>query len=195
MSSLCLNLGLRSGDSLERVSHGAERIIGNMRFVPSDVVSCVWSSPIGGLLIAAHEQALLGIWFQDQSGIPIWATAAPRVTVHPVLDLCRQQLIGYFAGDRRVFDLPVDLRHGTSFERAVWAALQGILYGQTVSYGDIARRLGKPTGASRAVGGAVGRNPVGIIIPCHRVVGQTGALTGYTGGLDRKVALLRLEQG
>ena len=102
------------------------------------------------------------------------------------------QLAEYFAGHRTRFDLPLDLQGGTAFQRAVWTALLGIPAGQTVSYGAISQRIGKPA-AVRAVGAAVGRNPVSVVVPCHRVLGGDGALTGYAGGLDRKTALLRLE--
>lgn len=144
------------------------------------------------LLLAAHEQALCGLWFEDQKGIPDWAVRARPAEQHPMLDMATEQLKSYFDGQRAGFDLPLDLTTGTPFQQAVWQALQSIACGETTSYGDVARRIGKPS-AVRAVGGAVGRNPIGIIVPCHRVVGQDGALTGYTGGLDRKIALLRLE--
>jgi methylated-DNA-[protein]-cysteine S-methyltransferase len=101
------------------------------------------------------------------------------------------QLRDYFAGARTAFDVPLDLQ-GTDFQRAVWNALLNIAPGRTSTYGEIARELGVPS-ASRAVGAAVGRNPVSIIVPCHRVVGSSGALTGYAGGLDRKRSLLRIE--
>jgi methylated-DNA-[protein]-cysteine S-methyltransferase len=109
----------------------------------------------------------------------------------PLLAEAARQLRSYFAGERDGFDLALDLQ-GTDFQRAVWAELLRIEPGSTCSYGDIARRLGAPS-ASRAVGAAVGRHPVSIIVPCHRVVGRSGALTGYAGGLDRKTALLRIE--
>ncbi len=102
------------------------------------------------------------------------------------------QLDEYFAGERTEFDVTLRLE-GTEFQRRVWAGLLEIPYGETISYGELATRIGQPT-ASRAVGLANGRNPVGIIVPCHRVIGSTGALTGYGGGLDRKRALLDLER-
>jgi methylated-DNA-[protein]-cysteine S-methyltransferase len=105
----------------------------------------------------------------------------------------RRQLEEYFAGERTSFDLPLDM-HGHEFERRVWAALRQIPYGETVSYGEIAERIGAP-GAARAVGLANGRNPVAIIVPCHRVIGANGKLTGFGGGLPMKRALLDLEQG
>ncbi|MGH8821789.1 MAG: methylated-DNA--[protein]-cysteine S-methyltransferase, partial [Rhodoferax sp.] len=111
---------------------------------------------------------------------------------HPVLVRAVQQLTEYFAGERTVFDLPLDLRGGTAFQQSVWHALLRIPRGTTTSYGAISSGLGKPA-AVRAVGAAVGRNPISVIVPCHRVLGSDGSLTGYAGGLDRKVALLQLE--
>lgn len=151
-----------------------------------------WHSPIGELLLVTHDRALCGLWFSDQAGIPAWAEQAPPQPEHPLLTQAVAQLQAYFAGQRPTFDLPLDTSFGTEFQRAVWAALAQIPHGQTVSYGHIARTIGRPQ-AVRAVGGAVGRNPLGIVLPCHRVLGAGGALTGYTGGLARKVALLRLE--
>ena len=150
-------------------------------------------SPLGELLVASRGPALCGLWFVDQAGIPAWALEAPAPSdMPPVLRATQQQLQGYFSGHLRAFDLPLDIVEGTAFQREVWAALARIPYGQTTSYGQIAAALGRPR-AVRAVGGAVGRNPLGIVLPCHRVLGRNGNLTGYTGGLDRKRALLRLE--
>jgi methylated-DNA-[protein]-cysteine S-methyltransferase len=103
-----------------------------------------------------------------------------------------RQLQEYFAGNRQVFDMPLDLNGGTDFQQQVWRALLEIPSGQTVSYGTLSQRIGRPR-AVRAVGAAVGRNPLSIVVPCHRIVGTNGALTGYAGGLDRKTALLQLE--
>jgi methylated-DNA-[protein]-cysteine S-methyltransferase len=111
-----------------------------------------------------------------------------------VLLAAQAQLADYFAARLTVFDLPLGLVSGTAFQQAVWRALLEIAPGATVSYGELARRIGKPQ-AVRAVGAAVGRNPLSIVVPCHRVVGANGALTGYAGGLERKVALLALEKG
>lgn len=158
----------------------------------SPVVTCLWSSPIGALLLAAHDHALCGVWFENQKGIPAWATTATTVSQHPLLDKAIAQLEDYFAGQRQAFDVPLDTSFGTPFQQAVWQALQSLDFGQTVSYGDIAQTIGKPQ-AVRAVGGAVGKNPIGIIVPCHRVVGRDGSMTGYTGGMERKIALLKLE--
>lgn len=156
------------------------------------VHSTLWHSPIGLLLLVANHQALCGVWFQDQAGIPAWATLAPRLDQHPLLTQAIQQLQAYFQGQRRTFDLPLSLSSGTPFQQAVWQALQAIPYGSTCSYQSVAQAIGRPSSV-RAVGGAVGRNPLGIVLPCHRVLGSNGALTGYTGGLERKVRLLSLE--
>ncbi|MDP2452412.1 MAG: methylated-DNA--[protein]-cysteine S-methyltransferase [Polaromonas sp.] len=116
----------------------------------------------------------------------------PSDPEHPVLKEVMRQLGEYFAGRRTEFDVPLDLAHGTAFQQSVWQALLAIPQGGTASYSEVGRRIGKPA-AVRAVGAAVGRNPVSIIVPCHRVMGANGALTGYAGGLDRKTALLKLE--
>ncbi len=147
-------------------------------------------TPLGRLLLARTEAGLAGAWFAAQKHHPA-AIDAPERDDDPLLADAASQLHAYFAGERARFDLALDLQ-GTPFQRAVWAELLGIATGTTCSYGAIARRLGMPS-ASRAVGAAVGRNPVSIIVPCHRVVGSSGSLTGYAGGLDRKTALLRLE--
>jgi len=138
------------------------------------------------MLAAADNQGLIGLWFHDQRYHPERKGWQPGP-----LDEVRQQVDEYFAGRRRAFDLPLNPR-GTDFQRQVWLALREIPFGQTSSYGKLAHKLGRPTG-SRAVGAAVGRNPLGIIVPCHRVLGADGSLTGYAGGLERKVALLELE--
>jgi methylated-DNA-[protein]-cysteine S-methyltransferase len=148
------------------------------------------ASPLGTLLLARTSSGLAGAWFENQKHHPA-AIAAPERDDDPVLAAAAQQLHAYFVGESTDFDVPLDLQ-GTAFQRSVWDELLRIEPGATCSYGDIARRLGLPA-ASRAVGAAVGRNPVSIIVPCHRVVGSTGALTGYAGGLDRKTSLLRIE--
>lgn len=148
-------------------------------------------SPLGPMLLARTEQGMAGAWFDLQKHHPGPLDAPERSDV--LLDRATSRLAAYFAGEALVFDLPLDLL-GTAFQRAVWAELLRIDRGSTCSYGDIARRIGRPA-AGRAVGAAVGRNPVSIIVPCHRVVGSDGSLTGYAGGLHRKTALLRLEAG
>ena len=148
------------------------------------------ASPLGPILLARTERGLAGAWFELQKHHPA-PIDAPQRDDDPLLHATAAQLAAYFAGQDIVFDIRLDLQ-GSVFQQAVWAELLRIAAGSTCSYGDIARRLGTPA-ASRAVGTAVGRNPVSIIVPCHRVVGSTGALTGYAAGLDRKTALLRLE--
>jgi methylated-DNA-[protein]-cysteine S-methyltransferase len=148
------------------------------------------ASPLGSILLARTEAGLAGAWFEAQKHHP-GAIDAPERTDDPLLGEAARQLRAWFAGDRDGFELRLDLQ-GTPFQREVWQALLRIAPGATCSYGDIARELGMRS-ASRAVGSAVGRNPVSIIVPCHRVVGCTGGLTGYAGGLERKTSLLRLE--
>ncbi len=150
----------------------------------------VWTiarfSPSFSLTIEAHDTALTRVWFD-----PPAAPEGPSEPHHPLLQETLRQLSEYFAGARRAFDLPLD-PHGTPFQLQVWKLLVHIPYGETRTYGEVARLLGRPD-ASRAVGAANGSNPIPIIIPCHRVIGAGGALTGYGGGLDRKRFLLELE--
>jgi methylated-DNA-[protein]-cysteine S-methyltransferase len=152
-----------------------------------------WNSPVGDLLLVADAVALRGVWFADQKGIPAAALQAPEAPDHDLLCTARRQLEEYFSGQRKRFDVPMQAWGGTAFQHSVWQALHTIPFGHTTTYGALAAQLGRPR-AVRALGGAVGRNPLGIVWPCHRVVGANGALTGYTGGLDRKIALLRHEQ-
>jgi methylated-DNA-[protein]-cysteine S-methyltransferase len=146
-------------------------------------------SPIGELTLASDGEALIGLYMTDQRHRPELPTADGDDDA--VLAAAREQLAEYFAGERREFDLPLKPA-GTPFQRAVWEALQAIPYGETAGYGELANRLGRP-GAARAVGLANGRNPIAIVVPCHRVLGAAGALTGYGGGLERKRYLLELE--
>ncbi|MGV8805399.1 MAG: methylated-DNA--[protein]-cysteine S-methyltransferase [Polaromonas sp.] len=166
-----------------------------MKFDPSIVQTRV-PSPLGTIALAATAQGLAGLWFtEDQRYLPPQLdgpNAWPEDAAHPVLQQAGAQLAEYFSGQRTAFELPLDLGCGTAFQQSVWQALLAIAPGQTVSYGEVSRRIGNPA-AVRAVGGAVGRNPVSIIVPCHRVMGSSGALTGYGGGLARKTALLQLE--
>ena len=151
-------------------------------------------SPLGPMILAASTQGLCGVWFEGQRHGPSeerMQTWTPR-TSNDLLQEASRQLQAYFAGEIQRFDLPLDLSAGTPFQQAVWQALLTIPLGASHSYGDLARRLDKPK-AVRAVGAAVGRNPVSIIVPCHRVLGAGGQLTGYAGGLWRKQALLQLE--
>jgi len=148
-------------------------------------------TPVGRLRLIASGQALVGIWFSQ--GRDAARGAAGMVNDSSVvLERTRTQLGEYFAGDRREFDLPLEPR-GTEFQRRVWQRLLQIAYGETTTYGALARELGDP-GASRAVGLANGSNPIPIVIPCHRVIGADGSLTGFGGGLPIKAALLELER-
>lgn len=142
-------------------------------------------TPIGELTLTATDTALTGVYFPGRSNV------RGRGGSNAILEQARQQLGEYFARARTSFDLPLDAA-GTAFERRVWQLLRDIPYGTTTSYGDLARRLGEPRDA-RAVGAANGKNPIPIIVPCHRVIGANGDLTGFGGGLDRKRWLLEHE--
>ncbi|MCU1676447.1 MAG: cysteine methyltransferase [Frankiales bacterium] len=151
----------------------------------------VVDSPVGPLTLVDDDALLAGVWMTDQNHRPPVELAGPRDDdVQPSL---REQLEAYWVGELREFDVPM-VAQGTPFQQTVWAALRRIPYGQTWSYGRLASEIGRPT-ASRAVGMANGRNPVGIVVPCHRVIGSTGSMIGYGGGLDRKRFLLALEAG
>ena len=148
-------------------------------------------SPVGPLTLAGSGSTLFHLRMTDQTHEPDrsdWQAAGPGA-----FDRAVKQLEAYFAGELTDFELELELV-GTDFQRRVWAALQTIPYGETRSYGQIAEQIGSP-GASRAVGLANGRNPISIIVPCHRVIGSSGGLTGYGGGVDRKRTLLGLEKG
>ncbi|HYL20051.1 MAG TPA: methylated-DNA--[protein]-cysteine S-methyltransferase [Burkholderiales bacterium] len=148
-------------------------------------------SPLGRMLMTADERALTGLYFVGQKYEAVPALDWIEDPRHPVLEQARRELTEYFAGERTQFDLPL-APSGTPFQRGVWRALEIIPSGTTTTYGELARSLGAPE-SIRAVGAAVGRNPISIIVPCHRVVGSTGSLTGYASGLERKRALLALE--
>jgi methylated-DNA-[protein]-cysteine S-methyltransferase len=148
-------------------------------------------SPIGELLLLGDGRALRGLYMQHGRR-PIAVAPTWQRSAEPFADVAAQ-LREYFAGERTSFDAPLAL-DGSAFERRVWQELQEIPYGQTISYGELARRIGQPS-AARAVGLANGRNPIGVIVPCHRVIGANGSLTGYGGGLERKRLLLELESG
>jgi methylated-DNA-[protein]-cysteine S-methyltransferase len=145
----------------------------------------VYESPVGLLRLEARDGALVALQLNARPG--------PENLDDPVLAEATSQLREYFAGTRTSFDLPLDM-HGNEFEQRVWAALRGIPYGETAAYGEIAEQIGAP-GAARAVGVANARNPIAIIVPCHRVIGANGKLVGFGGGLPMKRALLDLEQG
>jgi methylated-DNA-[protein]-cysteine S-methyltransferase len=150
-------------------------------------------TPLGSVRLLASHTGLAGLWFEDQKHRPQALDGAwPHDAGHGLLDLAQAQLAQYFDGQRRRFDLPLDFSAGTPFQQMVWHALLDIDAGRTCSYTELAQRIGRPRSA-RAVGAAVGRNRLSVIVPCHRVVGQDGRLTGYAGGLERKRALLALE--
>jgi methylated-DNA-[protein]-cysteine S-methyltransferase len=156
-----------------------------MRLVESHV-----ETPLGRLRLLATDQTLAGIYFPEHAGAPAAAPSAPPG--HEVLEAASAQLRQYFAGERTSFELPL-APEGTEFQRQVWAALGAIPYGETRSYGDLAGQLQRRK-AVRAVGAANGRNPLSIVVPCHRVVGADGSLTGYAGGAAAKAWLLAHEQ-
>jgi methylated-DNA-[protein]-cysteine S-methyltransferase len=150
-------------------------------------------TPLGRMLLVSDGQALTGAYFTGQkydvTPRPDWE----QDEALPPLYEARGQLLEYFAGDRSIFELPL-MPAGTGFQVRVWQALLGIPHGETRTYAEVAQALGE-RGAVRAVGAAIGRNPISVIIPCHRVIGADGTLTGYAGGLDRKRSLLALEAG
>ena len=161
-----------------------------MKHLPTPV-RCTLASPWGPMTLAATDTALVWTGFDGQkheADTAGWPTSRDNA----VLRQASEQLQQYFAGERTVFDLPLDLRCGTAFQQSVWHSLLGIASGTTSTYGAIGLAIGNPR-AVRAVGAAVGRNPISLIVPCHRVVGSDGSLTGYAGGLVRKQALLQLE--
>ena len=157
----------------------------------------VCPTPLGQLTLAASTHGLAGAWFEDQQHRPTALCGAgnaawPSAPAHPVLREAASQIEAYFSGALKTFELPLDLSAGTDFQQAVWQALRALPRGQTCTYGELSQRIGRPS-AVRATGGAIGRNPLSVIVPCHRVIGQGGALTGYAGGLARKRALLQIE--
>ncbi|MEZ6022277.1 MAG: methylated-DNA--[protein]-cysteine S-methyltransferase [Hyphomonadaceae bacterium] len=154
-----------------------------------NTVSCIYDSPVGPLTLISDGAALTHLEFEN----PRYPFAPAPLGDDAILKRTRQQLDQYFAGVLKRFDLPL-AAEGTAFQRQVWAELVNIPYGATRSYGQLAAAIGKPQ-ASRAVGLANGRNPISIIVPCHRVIGANGGLTGYGGGMERKQILLDLEQG
>ncbi|MCD9121006.1 methylated-DNA--[protein]-cysteine S-methyltransferase [Cupriavidus sp. UGS-1] len=152
------------------------------------------SGPLGDVLLRAEDGHLTGMFFSGQKYHPAGPfEGAPADARHArLLEQAAQELTEYFAGARQHFTVPLRLA-GSAFQQRVWQALCEIPFGQTVSYGQLALGLGLPPSHARAVGSAVGRNPISVIVPCHRVLGANGALTGYAGGTGRKQALLRLE--
>lgn len=162
---------------------------------PTSRATTVWTvmpSPVGDLRIIASDEAIQAIEFAPFRGLADGKPIGARDDGHPLLQRAVTQLTAYFDRELREFDLPL-APAGTAFQRQVWDQLVRIKWGETASYGEIAHRLGHTNAASRAVGLANGRNPIPIVIPCHRVIGANGALTGYAGGLERKQTLLDLE--
>ena len=151
-----------------------------------------WDSPLGAMLLEASETGLCGAWFEGQKHGPD-ARNWPQRSNSPVIRQAIRELTEYFDGRRLHFGTPIDSSLGTEFQRAVWKTLRRIPAGRTLTYGELARRIGRPT-AVRAVASAVGRNPVSLLVPCHRVIGSDGSHTGYAGGLRRKAFLLALEK-
>ena len=157
---------------------------------------CHLDTPLGAVTAASDGEALVGLWFDGQRHFAASLSPEHAEADLPLFGEVRRWLTLYFQGREPGFSPPLAPR-GTAFQRSVWEILRSIPYGETVTYGAVAAALSRETGRNvspRAVGGAVGRNPVSLLIPCHRVVGAGGALTGYAGGLDRKRALLSLEQ-
>jgi methylated-DNA-[protein]-cysteine S-methyltransferase len=157
------------------------------------LVSKTIDSPVGRLKLVASAKGLVAILWENEDPSRIRLGELVKGEASRMLIQTERQLTEYFAGRRTSFTIPLDLR-GTPFQRNVWEALLGIPFGETRSYGDLARQLGNPQ-AARAVGAATGKNPVSIIVPCHRLIGAAGKLTGFAGGLDAKMHLLALEQG
>lgn len=161
------------------------------------VYTCTYKSPLGNILLAADEIGLTGLWFEGQK---YFANTLPKEQMSketPILAEAKRWLDLYFSGEEPTFTPPLH-PSGSAFRQAVWQILLQISYGQTMTYGEIAREMAKIQNVShmsaQAVGGAVGHNAISIIIPCHRVMGTNGSLTGYAGGIDKKVALLELER-
>lgn len=154
-----------------------------------------YASPLGGMTLVSDGTALVGLYFDGQKYAAEGLDATRTQKNLPIFEEARRWLDVYFSGRKPDF-MPALAPHGTAFQQSVWEILRTIPYGQTVTYGAIARRIEQNTGcrmSAQAVGGAVGRNPISILIPCHRVIGADGSLTGYAGGLDKKESLLRWE--
>jgi methylated-DNA-[protein]-cysteine S-methyltransferase len=150
-----------------------------------------YESPHGRILLVASEEGLSGVYFDGQKYHPRLDAAWRHDARHALLRQAKRELAEYFGGERRRFEIAL-APDGTPFQRRVWKAISTVGFGKTITYGELARRAGSP-GSARAAGAATGRNPIGIIVPCHRIVGANGSLTGYAGGLEKKRALLALE--
>ena len=161
------------------------------------IYTCTIDTPLGTMTAAAKEEALVGLWFVGQKYYPSETDGWNREPDLPVFAAVRDYLARYFSGSPDTPDVPLDPR-GSPFQKGVWGILSTIPIGQVTTYAQIARQmahhLGKASMSAQAVGGAVGHNPISILIPCHRVIGADGSLTGYAGGLDRKAALLEVEK-
>lgn len=155
-----------------------------------------YKSPIGNILLAADEVGLTGLWFEGQKYYALHLEQEHEERELPVFELTKKWLDIYFSGQEPTFKVPLHFT-GTDFQNEIWEILYSIPYGQTMTYGEIARALAEKRGikqmSAQAVGGAVGHNEISILVPCHRVVGTSGSLTGYAGGIDKKIALLKLE--
>lgn len=161
------------------------------------IVTSHYASPLGGMLLAADNIGLAGLWFEGQKYFAQHLGGEHEEKETPVLVQAKQWLDVYFAGEEPDFAVPLHVT-GTAFQNEVWKILCTIPYGQTMTYSEIAKQIAAKRGLARmsaqAVGGAVGHNPISIIVPCHRVVGTNGSLTGYAGGIDKKIQLLQLEK-
>jgi methylated-DNA-[protein]-cysteine S-methyltransferase len=164
--------------------------------LPPSLVHKRYASPLGTIILAASELGLALCCFDDHRALPasMQHDDAHGASEHAVLRQASRQLKEYFEGRRKQFDLALDMAYGTVFQQSVWQALLRLGHGHTCCYADVATAIGKPS-AVRAVGAAVGANPLSIFVPCHRVIGADGSLTGYAGGLERKTFLLQLESG
>ncbi len=162
------------------------------------IYTCTISTPLGDMTAAAQDNALIGLWFIGQKYYPLQRADWKHEPDRPIFIALRRWLARYFSGEATAFDIPLD-PHGSPFQKTVWNALLKVPIGEVTTYGSIAKEIARTRGltsiSAQAVGGAVGHNPISILIPCHRVVGSRGALTGYAGGLDKKQALLRIEKG
>ncbi len=156
-----------------------------------------YQSPLGGILLAADEIGLTGLWFEGQKYFALYLDKEHEEKEIPVFETVKKWLDIYFAGNEPDFQVPLHFT-GTDFQNEVWEILYSIPYGKTMTYGEIAKQIAEKRGLKRmsaqAVGGAVSHNEISIIVPCHRVVGTNGSLTGYAGGIEKKVALLKLEK-
>ena len=153
----------------------------------------LYESPHGRMLLVANAEGLSGVYFDGQKYLPRVDPEWRRDARCPAVRQAKRELAEYFGGKRERFETAL-APEGTSFQRSVWKAISTVGFGKTITYAELARRAGSP-GSARAAGAATGRNPIGIIVPCHRIVGSDGSLTGYAGGLHRKRALLALESG